>query len=224
MHSSRGRVGDRSAAEDLPRRIHRIASLGSIRMARALSRRGSSGSRNAIIDRKPRVKKQRFHHPRCPTEAGLDEIDSKRGVFRLVDGLPRGRARASSRSDSPRRRASRNSVNRRTEGAVNSFSSALLQNLRARVGDTMAKGSLIEKLDQAGGGDPRNPDAPLPRVTRCVARAASHCGRVAPSPPRELQSASQADLEGRTSRQRRVQPIREVFHTITPYLIVKSAN
>ncbi|HEV8485257.1 MAG TPA: VOC family protein [Blastocatellia bacterium] len=88
----------------------------------------------------------------------------------------------------------------------------------------MAKGSLIEQLDQAVEAMLANPDAPLPRVNARVAAPLRIAAELRHLPRADFKARLKADLEGRTSMTTTaVKAIREGFHTITPYLIVQDA-
>ena len=88
----------------------------------------------------------------------------------------------------------------------------------------MAKGSLIEQLDQAVEALLASPDAPIPRVNARIAAPLRIAARLRQLPRADFKARLKADLERRTSMtSRAVKPIREGFHTITPYLIVREA-
>ncbi len=88
----------------------------------------------------------------------------------------------------------------------------------------MAKGSLIEQLDQAVEAMLANPDAPLPRVNPLIAAPLRTAAELRHLPRANFKARLKADLEGRTSMTTTaVKAIREGFHTITPYLIVREA-
>lgn len=88
----------------------------------------------------------------------------------------------------------------------------------------MANVSLIEQLDEAVTAIIANPDAPLPAVTRSVAPLLRVAAELRDLPRADFKARLKADLERRASMTTtRVKPIREGFHTITPYLIVKEA-
>jgi len=88
----------------------------------------------------------------------------------------------------------------------------------------MAKGSLIEQLDQAVEAILANPDAPLPRVNARVAAPLRIAAELRHLPRADFKARLRADIEGRaTMTTTAVKPVREGFHTITPYLIVREA-
>jgi uncharacterized glyoxalase superfamily protein PhnB len=88
----------------------------------------------------------------------------------------------------------------------------------------MAKGSLIEQLDQAVEAMLANPDAPLPLVNARVAAPLRIAAELRHFPRADFKARLKADLEGRTSMTTSaVKAVREGFHTITPYLIVREA-
>jgi uncharacterized glyoxalase superfamily protein PhnB len=88
----------------------------------------------------------------------------------------------------------------------------------------MANVSLIEQLDEAVTAIIANPDAPLASVTTSVATLLRVAAELRDLPRADFKARLKADLERRASMTTtRVKPIREGFHTITPYLIVKEA-
>ena len=88
----------------------------------------------------------------------------------------------------------------------------------------MAKGSLIEQLDQAVEAMLANPAAPLPRVNARIAAPLRIAAELRQLPRADFKARLKADLERSTAMtSRAVKPIREGFHTITPYLIVREA-
>ena len=87
----------------------------------------------------------------------------------------------------------------------------------------MAKGSLIEQLDQAVEAILANPDAPLPRVNARVLAPLRIAVELRGLPRPDFKARLKADLERRASVTTAVKPIREGFHTVTPYLIVPEA-
>jgi RNA polymerase sigma-70 factor (ECF subfamily) len=136
------RVADRAEAEDLTSEVFHqaFANLGKFEW------RGAPFAswlfriaRNAIIDRARRVARDAEIQPilDVPTETGLDEIEHRAQIFRLVDELP-----ADQRRVIEMRFAQEKSIREiaqalgRTEGAVKQLQFRALQNLRARAGDT----------------------------------------------------------------------------------------
>lgn len=88
----------------------------------------------------------------------------------------------------------------------------------------MANASLIEQLDEAVEVILANPDAPLPSVNASVDALLRVAAELRNLPREDFKVQLKADLERRTSMTRTaVKPVREGFHTITPYLIVKEA-
>ena len=88
----------------------------------------------------------------------------------------------------------------------------------------MANASLIEQLDEAVEAILANPDAPLPSVNANVDALLRVAAELRSLPRQEFKVRLKADLERRASMTRTaVKPVREGFHTITPYLIVKEA-
>ena len=88
----------------------------------------------------------------------------------------------------------------------------------------MANVSLIEQLDEAVAAILANPGAPLPSVTASVAALLRVAAELRDLPRADFKARLKADLERRASMTTTaVKRIREGFHTITPYLIVKEA-
>jgi RNA polymerase sigma-70 factor (ECF subfamily) len=96
-------------------------------------------ARNAIIDRAKRAAREAEIPPilDVPAESGLDEIEDRARLFRLVDGLPVDQRRVIEM-----RFAEEKSIREiahalgRSEGAVKQLQFRALQNLRTRAGDT----------------------------------------------------------------------------------------
>ncbi|MEK6411024.1 MAG: VOC family protein [Acidobacteriota bacterium] len=88
----------------------------------------------------------------------------------------------------------------------------------------MANASLIELLDEAVETILANPDAPLPSVNARVDALLRVAAELRDLPRADFKARLKADLERSASMTTTaVKPIREGFHTITPYLIVKEA-
>lgn len=88
----------------------------------------------------------------------------------------------------------------------------------------MANASLIEQLDEAVEAILANPGAPLPSVNARVDALLRVAAELRDLPSEDFKVRLKADLERRASMTRTaVKPVREGFHTITPYLIVKEA-
>ena len=88
----------------------------------------------------------------------------------------------------------------------------------------MAKGSLIEQLDQAVEAMLANPAAPLPQVNARLAAPLRLAAELRQLPRPDFKARLKSDLERRASMTTApVKPIREGFHTITPYLVVREA-
>jgi PhnB protein len=88
----------------------------------------------------------------------------------------------------------------------------------------MANASLIEQLDEAVEAILANPGAPLPSVNASVDALLRVAVELRNLPREDFKVRLKADLERRTSMTRTaVKPVREGFHTLTPYLIVKEA-
>lgn len=87
----------------------------------------------------------------------------------------------------------------------------------------MSNVSLIEQLDGAVEAIIADRDAPLPSVDASVADLLRVAVELRDLPREDFRERLRADLERRASRTAAVNPIREGFHTITPYLIVHGA-
>src|SRR5436309_1365807 len=88
----------------------------------------------------------------------------------------------------------------------------------------MANVILIEQLDRAVEAIIANPDAPIPSVDASVAALLRVAAELRELPRTDFKARLKADLERRASMTKTaVKPIREGFHTITPYLIVQGA-
>ncbi len=88
----------------------------------------------------------------------------------------------------------------------------------------MANVTLIEQLDRAVEAIIANPDAPLPVVDASVAALLGVAVDLRDLPRADFRARLKADLERKDSMSTAaVKPIREGFHTITPYLIVQGA-
>jgi PhnB protein len=88
----------------------------------------------------------------------------------------------------------------------------------------MANVSLIEQLDGAVEAIIANPDAPIPSLDASVAALLRVAAELCELPRADFKARLKADLERRASMTTTaVKPIREGFHTITPYLIVQGA-
>ena len=84
----------------------------------------------------------------------------------------------------------------------------------------MAKRSLSEQLDEAVAAVLAHPEAPLPRVNPRVAPLVRFAADLRDLPSEDFKARLKADLKRRGSMTTTgVKPIREGFHTITPYLI-----
>ena len=89
----------------------------------------------------------------------------------------------------------------------------------------MANVSLIEQLDEAIDALLSNPDATLPAVDASAGALLRVAVELRHLPRADFKSSLKADLERRASvTKAAVKPIREGFHTITPYLIVEKAS
>jgi uncharacterized glyoxalase superfamily protein PhnB len=88
----------------------------------------------------------------------------------------------------------------------------------------MANVSLTEQLDEAVTAIIADPDQPLPSVNASIAALLGVAGELRDLPRADFRARLKADLERRASMTTTaVKPIREGFHTITPYLIVQEA-
>ena len=88
----------------------------------------------------------------------------------------------------------------------------------------MANVSLIELLDEAVEAIIANSEAPLPRVNPRIAGQLHVAAQLRDLPRADFKAHLRADLKRRASMTTTaVKPIREGFHTITPYLIVQPA-
>ena len=88
----------------------------------------------------------------------------------------------------------------------------------------MANVSLTEQLDEAVTAIIADPDQPLPSVNASIAALLRVAGELRDLPRADFKARLKADLERRASMTTTaVKPIREGFHTITPYLIVQEA-
>ncbi len=89
----------------------------------------------------------------------------------------------------------------------------------------MAKRSLSEQLDRAVETVVANPEAPFPDVDPRVAALLRIAADLRDLPREDFKARLKADLERRGSMSTTaVKPIREGFHTITPYLAVQAAS
>lgn len=88
----------------------------------------------------------------------------------------------------------------------------------------MANVSLIEQLDGAVEAIIANPDAPLPSVDASVKLLLSVALELRDLPRPDFKARLKADLDRSASTKKAAaKPIREGFHTITPYLLVQGA-
>jgi PhnB protein len=88
----------------------------------------------------------------------------------------------------------------------------------------MANVSLAEQLDEAVTAIIADPDHALPSVNASIAALLRVAGELRDLPRADFKARLKADLERRASMTTTaVKPIREGFHTITPYLIVQEA-
>jgi uncharacterized glyoxalase superfamily protein PhnB len=84
----------------------------------------------------------------------------------------------------------------------------------------MANGSLTEQLDLAVGAIIAHPEAPLPRVDPRVLEQLRVAVELCGLPRPDFKARLKAELEEKAStKSSAVNPIREGFHTVTPYLI-----
>ena len=89
----------------------------------------------------------------------------------------------------------------------------------------MSNVSLIEQLDGAVEAIIANPDAPLPSMDASVAGLLRVAAELRDLPHPEFKTRLKADLleRSRSMTTAAVKPVREGFHTVTPYLIVQDA-
>lgn len=84
--------------------------------------------------------------------------------------------------------------------------------------------TLIEQLNAAVEASIANPNGPLPSVDASLASLLRVAVELRDLPRADFRARLKADLERRASMTRAaIKPIREGFHTITPYLIVEGA-
>ena len=88
----------------------------------------------------------------------------------------------------------------------------------------MAKGSLIEQLDRAVGEILAHPDLPLPRVGARVLAQLRVAAELRGLPRPDFKARLKSALAERASMKTAVKPVREGFHTVTPYLVTRSAG
>ena len=135
------RVRDRDEAQDVTSEVfyHALASIGrfewrGVPFAAWLFRIAA----NAIVDRAKRAARERdAPGPDPPLEVGLEEIEQRAQLFRLVDRLPPDQQRVIVMrfAEQKRIREIAHELGR-TEGAVKQLQLRGLQNLRARLSDT----------------------------------------------------------------------------------------
>lgn len=87
----------------------------------------------------------------------------------------------------------------------------------------MSNPILIEQLDGAVEAVIANPSAPLPTVDASIDALLRVAVELRDLPSADFKARLRADLERRAMRDPSVKPVREGFHTITPYLIVNDA-
>lgn len=88
----------------------------------------------------------------------------------------------------------------------------------------MANVSLIEQLDRAVGAIVASPDAPLPSADVRVGALLAVAVKLRDLPRPDFKARLRAELERSASvRKAAAKPIREGFHTITPYLLAREA-
>lgn len=87
----------------------------------------------------------------------------------------------------------------------------------------MANASLSEQLDEAVQAIIANPDLPLPAVDASIADLLSVAVELRDLPRPEFRRRLLVDLGISSSQEAPANPIREGFHTVTPYLIVHGA-
>ena len=88
----------------------------------------------------------------------------------------------------------------------------------------MANVNLIEQLDGAVEAIIANPDAPLPSVDASVKALLGVAVELRDLPRPDFKARLRADLDRRAAiRKASVKPVREGFHTITPYLLAQGA-
>lgn len=136
------RVGDRDSAEDLTAEVfhHALANLGrfewrGVPFAAWLFRIAA----NAIADRWQRAAKEQGNpaaEKLDPEESGLDEVEQRARLFRLVKDLPADQRRVIEMRFAEEKSIREIAQNlRRSEGAVKQLQFRALQNLRARMGE-----------------------------------------------------------------------------------------
>lgn len=88
----------------------------------------------------------------------------------------------------------------------------------------MANGSLIDQLDKAVEAIIANPGAPLPRVSARIAAQLRIAAELRSLPRPDFKSRLKSELlKGVPGSKAATKPIREGFHTVTPYLTVQQA-
>jgi uncharacterized glyoxalase superfamily protein PhnB len=89
----------------------------------------------------------------------------------------------------------------------------------------MARRTLFEQLDDAVSATLAHPDAPLPRVNARVAPLLRLAADLRDLPRAEFKARLKSDLQRRASMAApAVKPVREGFHTLTPYLCAREAE